>query len=427
MGRIKKQAEAHEARILDLKKASSSDQSEIKDLKLKLRLVEQERDKLSGKQVDAAGLRRALTSAESKQRGELQEKEKRISELQRSLATERQKVAAADEKLHALSSNMNKEIRSTKAQEQDLRLQVAEKEKALCASNELRMANAAEKDTYISQLRTTLEVVTTQYGALAASSVAKADYDAVESEYRLLSLENCRLKRKLLNAEDQVKELALFARGLQSSYQILEEQLEDVTNALECLSVPECEDNSSVTDADLDLSNSYAEETRITNDILSTLLSLLSDTQEIAGLHSRKMLSCLRVTERELCDHENEIIERNEKLNNSEEKISNLVAMIDVAKKDNVKLSQEISQKALGITYLERQLRERETTLKECERRSQNDLLKRDEMLSREREVTSRLQATVQRQMMAEEGLRAEIDQYVAINALKSRFLIIPK
>ena len=67
--KAKKQNDALEARLQDLKKINLSDQSEIKDLRMKLRVSEHERAQLSSKREGTSEMKKALQALETKRRG----------------------------------------------------------------------------------------------------------------------------------------------------------------------------------------------------------------------------------------------------------------------------------------------------------------------------------------------------------------------
>ncbi|KAG6899981.1 hypothetical protein C0993_004749 [Termitomyces sp. T159_Od127] len=81
----KKQIDLLESRIQDLKKTNATDQTEIRDLRVKLRTSEHEKNQLTTKQGEASEAKKSLQSLELKRREELREKDRRIAELYKSV------------------------------------------------------------------------------------------------------------------------------------------------------------------------------------------------------------------------------------------------------------------------------------------------------------------------------------------------------
>lgn len=420
MARVKKQWETSEQRVQEMKKASAHDQSEVKDLKVKLRQAEQERDKLSGKQTDAAGLRRALTTAETKQKAALLDMEKRMAELKTAVALEKRRADRAEESTREVSTKAEKDVREAKAKDKELRRRLddseekckkAEAETKALAQQLERTTKDYEEDR--SHIQSRLRQVTDLYGHLASTTIPKVDHEEALFENTRLNLRVVRLQRKLANTEDQVNELALLLRQLQASNEQIEGELHDATFTIEWLSSTALDESEAreIGQAEADDFSISAESTRLDHEAQEVLWSLLRDTHGVNTTQAQKMLSCIRVAERDMGTLEDQIQEGNDDLFKAQEDISCLKGMVDTAKQENVRLVQESTRKSADIAALERQVQDKEATLKAAESRSRIELTKREDLLAREREVTARLSTTVQKSKMAEDALRAEVDQ----------------
>jgi len=96
--KLKKQNDTFEVRIQDMKKSMSADQAEIKDLRVKLRMAEHERTQLSSKQGELE-TKKALQAVESRREGDVRERDRKIAELEKTLAGEKKKREGADARL----------------------------------------------------------------------------------------------------------------------------------------------------------------------------------------------------------------------------------------------------------------------------------------------------------------------------------------
>ena len=132
--KLKKQNDALDTRLQEMRKINLSDQSEIKDLRAKLRIAEHERSKLSSKQGDAGDVKKALQALDVKRRDELKERDKKIAELEKALATEKRRKDAAEAKLVEIRGGVDAEVRqaqaTTKGLDAELRAAKAESEQA---------------------------------------------------------------------------------------------------------------------------------------------------------------------------------------------------------------------------------------------------------------------------------------------------------
>jgi len=123
------------------------------------------------------------------------------------------------------------------------------------------------------------------------------------------------------------------------------------------------------------------------------------------------MLSCIRVTGHDLVAAEDLVSQTRDEVTKVQQENARLSGILEASKTENASQAQLISQKSNEVSVLDRTVKDKEKAILDCEKRSRTELSKRDELLKRERDVTSRLQTTVQKCKMAEDALRAEIDQ----------------
>ncbi|GBE87942.1 hypothetical protein SCP_1201680 [Sparassis crispa] len=86
--KLKKQNDALESRVHELKKAGTSDQADLWELCMKLRVVEHERAQLAAKQGEA---RQALQAAELRTKQEVRERGRQLAEVEKGLNSKRKK------------------------------------------------------------------------------------------------------------------------------------------------------------------------------------------------------------------------------------------------------------------------------------------------------------------------------------------------
>ncbi len=96
---MKKQVDAQDTKIQDLRRSALTDQSEIKDLRAKLRVAETERAGLQTKYNDAVRSMQTSDFTNAARRDELKGRDKRIAELERAISLEKQRREDVESKL----------------------------------------------------------------------------------------------------------------------------------------------------------------------------------------------------------------------------------------------------------------------------------------------------------------------------------------
>ncbi|KAF7315370.1 hypothetical protein MIND_00051600 [Mycena indigotica] len=197
LARSQKQATLLETRVQDLKKSATTDQAQLRELRVKLKTTETSVD-----------LKKALKE-------ETRGKDRTISELEQSVALEKKRREAAETELSLMRSSMESDRDSFQSQLWTLQLT----ESTLL--------------TQLEQYQDLLARVATEYAHLDSTSLPKTLHDRLRHENGLLQLRNWRLGRRLANSQDQITELAELIRQKQDENAFLSRQVSDLED--ECL------------------------------------------------------------------------------------------------------------------------------------------------------------------------------------------------
>ncbi|KIM45040.1 hypothetical protein M413DRAFT_24307 [Hebeloma cylindrosporum] len=407
-----------EVRIQELKKISTSDQSEMKDLRHKLRVLELEREKNSAKQPEINELKKTLATVEAKRKEELKERDRRISELEKHLQIEKKKHEALESRAQDFERGLHEEAQSKQMAIQQLEARVLEAEEESRVAK--KMFHQIEHETSnreeelverLEQYRTLLNTVAEQYGALASHSVSLAAHDRLQRDYVLLQLRQLRIERKLANSEGQVVELAHLIRHLKEQNTCLQHQLSTTINDYYTLthfdtsaspnSDDGFEDGFSLVLSDiLQQQKELAITDTVTNSLTSTYYHLKSDELVFAS----SVLDKEVITLQGLAD------QRGSDLSSalaSHETIATRLESLHKEKstcEDKLKIATTTANDLRASTaILEAQLSE-----------AHEELANHDIVLKKEKDTIQRLTSTIQKNRVAEDVLRAEIDELTA-------------
>ncbi|THH15657.1 hypothetical protein EW146_g4850 [Bondarzewia mesenterica] len=420
----KKQNDALEARLLEMKKATASEQAEIKDLRVKLRLTENERTQLSSKQGEASDAKKALQVLESKRRDDVRERDRRIAELEKAVASEKRKREVAETRVQELKGTVHGEVEEARAnaRQQEMRAMeahVAAAEATASLKSALQEAEDREEEllSRLSDMQTLLSRVAEDYGRLASSSAPKAKYEALEYEHAGLQLRAFRLERKLGNSEGQVVELASLIRQTKDDNAMLQARLRDVGEHLEFYS-------SARKDA-LDVPESLDDSDNLVNEVLAAQSGIRRSKEALLDLYSTNIHlsyeACRFNTHTALRSFAASVEDLEQARQKAQQDASELESMkafrdafaSDLAiirtERDNIRgqlvdamTSLEVSKANEGV--LTKQLQALDSKIQE-------NKAAHEQALKKERETTQRLATSVQKHKMAEEALRAEIEQ----------------
>ena len=413
-------------------------QSEAREVRVKLRDAETQRDRLTSKQSSALEMRRAAAVTESRAKEKIQEREARIEELQKAVVAEKKRSLEAERRCDELKSKLDKDGRDARLKlaslERDyenvkMRLSDAESHNV---SLECKSSSTTESlELQASQYKALLETATKEYGRLATSTVSLEKYDNLRTEASRLRICIARLERKVANSDEQVVELANLIRQTQITNSLLSEQLKEAYEELEWRTKDANSSSESivipVTDDTLEQDiDKCLEEERCSHENNRAELDSLNRTQfEYYRILNSQLIEHLSSLEHLLTSEKEEVSRLKSKLSESDLAITRLSSESDSHKKEAEELSKKVSEQNSEIYTLRTRLSESENALAAAEARVLEEVQKKEELLRKEREITSNMQATVQKGKMAEEALKAEIEQYALLSIYNELFSII--
>lgn len=226
----KKQIEALEAKVQDQRKAAIAEHAEIKELRMRLRVSEHERQQITQRRGDAGELKKALHSLEAQRKQDIRERDERIEELEKAALREKKLRDATEAKLQDAFKKAESErdaAQATNMASQTERDTLQSDAKAAQASVEdLREEMSARHEDLINQLQQhqALAVEVSEQYALLAHAKHQLE-ETARREAMFTSLQSERLQRKLANSEGQVIELAYLIRQTKADNVLLLAQL----------------------------------------------------------------------------------------------------------------------------------------------------------------------------------------------------------
>lgn len=425
LGKFKKQNETFDARLKELKRNSLSDQSEIKELRAKLRVSEHERSQLASKQGDAGEAKKALETLEAKRRSENQEKDRRIGELESVLAAEQTHNDSLKTRLGEAQGRANVELLEARSAKQafEVELQQAriESERAKSSLTTLRSKAYDHEGELLQQLedhRRMLSRVAQEYGRLASSTVPKAVHDRLKREATALQLQVNRLERKFVNAEGQIVELAQLIRHTMEQNDFLSIQLRETEEELSLhvdglTSVLEERDSDPQGDDKLErVSRDIAREFYDTELLLRISLEddrvVWSDFNRLRFeqllLHSTFLLKHADAARHDAETHLKQAIA-------AEKQQAELVRQLSGARAEQDKLQLSLTDESCA---LEKARAEQESLKWKHEgeiQKARSERVALEQSARREKDARDKLAVALQQSKAAEEALSAEIDQ----------------
>ncbi|KAF9461301.1 hypothetical protein BDZ94DRAFT_1168036 [Collybia nuda] len=418
----RRQADLLESRIQELKKFSTSEQAEVKDLRAKLRTSEHERTQMAGKQSEVGELKKSIQLLEARRRDETREKDRRIADLEKMLAGEKKKKEAVEARLLDLKGKGDEELQSARvaAQASDALLSTAHTEQQLVkgALEALEKESAVKEEEFLAQLeqhRYLLGLVAEEYGHLVSSSVPRTDHVYLKQQLTASQIRILRLERKLANSEGQVVELVNLVRQLREDNTFLTHQLREA----------EAEIHSVKEDLLKEMSIRPTKLDTSLEQVLCDVLDDLAHTRVDFHRTGQKTSDLLA----ELYRHKGEEILFAYSIANKQ-----LLEAELVAQQYAVDLSGALASHEVIATLLESVQKERTTTetqlrvatenvdklkassehsirrITEIEAEQRETVRIHEESLKKERNMVKRLTGTVQTARVAEDAMRAEIE-----------------
>ena len=229
---MKKQVDAQDTKIQDLRRSALTDQTEIKDLRAKLRVAEADRAGFQTKYNDAVRTKQTVDSTNAARRDELKERDKRISELERTIGLEKQRREDVETQLLDAVRAKTEEERKRSGESAKARTHIEQSEAETAQVKAERDADRRRGEAQREELVTQLEALrdmllqaATHYGKLVSETVFKTVHDQLRQDHNSLQFHAFRLERKLANTEAQVAELAGLVRQSQDASGLLEDEL----------------------------------------------------------------------------------------------------------------------------------------------------------------------------------------------------------
>ena len=230
--KLKKQVDAQDTKIQDLRRSALTDQTEIKDLRAKLRVAEAERAGFQTKYNEAVRTKQTVDSTNAARRDELKERDKRISELERTIGLEKQRRENVEAQLRDAVRGKAEEDRKRSGESAKARTHIEQAEVETAQVKAERDADRRQGEAQREELVARLEALrdmllqaATHYGKLVSETVSKTVHDQLRQEHNSLQFHAFRLERKLVNTEAQVAELAGLVRQTQDASGLLEDEL----------------------------------------------------------------------------------------------------------------------------------------------------------------------------------------------------------
>jgi chromosome segregation ATPase len=406
---------------VEYKKSTSADQIELKDLRVKLRMSEHERGQLAGKQGEVGETKKALQSLELKRREDVRERDRKIVEMEKALAGERKRREGVETRLAEIKGKGDGEVQEVKIRAKELE-ELAEE-----ARGEVREVNAElaalqaqssdEREQLVLQLEQSRELLARaaeEYGRLASSSVQLAKHSRAKRDRAVLEIQVLRLERKLANAEGQVVELVSLLRHTKDENAFLRECLRgaeaEVGWCWENLKRDPAETSHTV---GLDVAIVEEEIRNAEGRIMEARVLGSEWSCETYRLTSEALLFHYSILDKDLATRETQAVTLSTDLLDAHAARDTAVSELEAIRREHSTAQQRIAEMAVALAESGAQVEMLRGTLDEVEARIREDGVETKAELKRDREIAQKLAATVQKHKVAEDALRAEIDQYV--------------
>ncbi|KAF5321439.1 hypothetical protein D9619_001427 [Psilocybe cf. subviscida] len=430
----KKQNAVLDARMQEMKRGASTDQSEIKDLKHKLRMLEMDRDKLSSKQPEILELKKTLATAEAKRKEEAKDRDRRIAELEKQLAAEQRKREAAETKTKDAARSTEEETKTVKATlvEMQARLQDAQDESRAAQDKLASLAGDVEdrENALLQQLeqhRTLLVAVTQQYGALASHSVLTETHDNLRHAHNALQFRHFRLERKLGNSEAQVAELTQLFRQVKEDNNMLKSILRVALQELSFLRKSDASPSPSPdTTEDRELSATIDHIHAKLHKERLQLADIDTNTHKLLAafykLKSHDLRFASSVLSRELDVAQALAEQRSSDLASALASHEVIAMRVESIQKEKTALEEELKAAVGETDALKVDAAILEARVGEMEEEMRLAGVRHASEVKKDKELVQRLTTAVQKNRMVEEALRAEIEQLTAELTEAERF-----
>ncbi|TFY72608.1 hypothetical protein EVG20_g400 [Dentipellis fragilis] len=427
LDKLKKLKDATEHRMQEVKKTSITDLAEIKDLRSKLRIAENGRAQMSAKQGQVHEAKKALQDLEVKKREELKLRDKQIAELEKSVIIEKTKRESAEMLAQELRDKAEHDLGQVRGRMQKLEIEL--RDSRLAEGDAISSLQAQEEQTsgreehFLSQLdnlRTLLQRVAEEYGRLASSTVPSSTHTALKAEHAALQVRTFRLERKLANSEAQVLELASLIRQTKDKNTSLHTLLHATTEEIgfytsiwqeavsEAAQLQPPEDSlmAEALSSQHDLERSQTQ-------VRESAACAYEECYRFSRWATRDLLLAYRSCTSDLDQSEFELKQSATNLNAARSRVESMDNELRTTKAEFESHLQQYGELSAALATSNAKTTALTQQLAAAASESQAAAAIHDRTLKKERETVQRLAGTVQRSKMAEEALRAEIDQYV--------------
>ena len=394
---------------------------------MKLRVAEVERANFQTKHNEAVRTKQTLDSTAAARRDELRERDKRISELERTVGLEKQRREAAETQLldavRAKAEEEKKRSRESAKARTHIEQADAETAQVKAERDADRRQGEAQREELVAQLETLRDMLlqaATHYGKLVSETVSKTVHDRLRQEHNSLQFHAFRLERKLANTEAQVAEMAGLVRQSQDASGLLEDELRTAEEDKNWY-------RAALEDAQANFPSGFA------GSIHALLVDTLATSQKEHLLFDLEIQTALSTGERRSARFYASLY--SQLVASSAAIRADLDAELLVSQTQEVELQtakalQDATTADLNATRTElestrKQLEEtlsslsavkvREAVLvqevKEVKSQNKEQTTANKQALQKEKETASKLAASLQQSKVAEEELRAEISQ----------------
>jgi chromosome segregation ATPase len=393
-------------------------------------MSEHERGQMAGKQGEVGETKKALQALELKRREELRERDKKIVDMEKALAGEKKRREGVEARLAEIKGKGDGEVQEVKMRAKELeelaeeaRGEVKEVKAELAA---LEVESSDERERLVVQLEQNRELlarVAEEYGRLASSSVQLAKHSRVKRDRAALEIQVLRLERKLANAEGQVVELVSLLRHTKEENMFLRECLRAAEEEAEwCWDNLKKDQPETRHTMDLDMA-SIEEEIRDAASRIKDARAHGSESScETYRLTSEALLFHYSVLDKEICTRETREGTLSNDLLDAHAARDAAISDLEAIRAEHGTAQQRIAEMAVALAESGAKVELLRGTLDEVEARVREEGSETKAELKREREIAQKLAAKVQQNKVAEDTLRAEIEQYVF---LKCSFIVL--
>ncbi|EPT04511.1 hypothetical protein FOMPIDRAFT_1027782 [Fomitopsis schrenkii] len=430
--KLKKQNDALESRVQELKKTNSAEQGELRELRIKLKAAEHERTQLAAKQGEAGETKKALQAAEARRKDDVRERDRRIAELEKALASEKKKRELVEGKLAEVKSRVDGEVNEARVATTQLEVQLesvkAEAHDARAALDDVK-ADAAEREAellgMLEQHKATLARVAQEYGQLASRTVSQAAHSQTRQEANALQLRVNRLERKLANSEDQVVELAHLIRQTKDENVFLATQLREAqeeanycSDLLRATEDEQREEASVHRELDGEVEHLCVELNDAERAKQAAIREDLHTWVDLHRLRADSLLQNATALTHALDHAEEQARQHASELSRSEAKRDELQKSLDILRTQYVDAQEQLARASTALDAS----KAAEAVLTKQLEDAAAERARAQQGLQKEKDAARRLANTVQQHRAAEDALRDEMDQMSAELADAERY-----